>query len=614
MRLIYITALLFFSSLVYSQSMQGVIMCDTLTGEKILVETVGLVDDCCYEWDGINWAKRANCDNVGECVEKSVECVESQEWTYAIDNTGTQTNFNAELEITLSDGSSFIVQQTDQGATSQWTPQMGEWGANIQQAADDAGIAWFVETRFIYSNSSDLSGGGGFNGPPSEAISKALYEGGMRARYVNIQICPGQPVPTNAVFRGIDNTDPRYDEVVMTTAGAVLGELNKFFVCRACGKEPVWYLDDGITLASSGQIPNCYEPCGTLALTESPPDRACSFEFDLGCDGDATAIVQNAVTRRSTICEGEPVIFDYFITDSNDPSSSIEYDIQVGFVDCDTREDVISPVPSCEFFEITTLYKTENITGTLENREWHNTFTVAATADQTTEFGQKVRLNHDESLAASTASTVTGLSVDDTDSTAGEGDIQIVEGYISVSPEFSGLYRYSANSEGYIAVEMGLCCGNVTLIDELGKGVGFGSVEFEIPQGRHYIKVWNIDSGGANSNWEFQKYENGVWVNANTLLDVSEEKPYETCTQIKVCEETETYIGLIDGNTIDITDYYDCTTTCTDNRVIPYVVNSAATCINDVQYTIWYYSDGTTTETEYTGNADNWCTCDDNGN
>lgn len=275
-------------------------------------------------------------------------CVESQEWTYAIDNTGTQTNFNAEIEITLSDGSSFTIQQTNQGSISQWTPQMAEWGANIQQAADDAGLAWFVETRYIAGPGS-LAGGGGFSGPPSEVVSNALWEGNIRARYVNIQICPGQPVPVKAVFKGIDNTDTRYDEVNLTTAGAVLGPIQKFWICKECGDAPVWYLQDGVTLATSGQIPNCWEPCGTLSQLDSPPDRECDFDYVLGCDNNNQTdplLYTNQVTRRATICNGEQIAVDYYVEDPTDPNVLIPYDLVGEFVDCDTGEP--TPLPCGE--------------------------------------------------------------------------------------------------------------------------------------------------------------------------------------------------------------------------------------------------------------------------
>ena len=289
---------------------------------------------------------------VGACPLE-VQCVESQEWTYGIDNTGTITQTDARLCITNSDGSMIEITQTNTG-TNQWTPQMQEWGANLQAAADAAGLLWFVETRFrLPSDPSNLAGGGGFSGPPSLAVSLQLTN--MLWRYVNIQICPGQPVPVSAVWKQLDAPDGNIiKEVNMTTDGAVLGPLQKFWLCTECGREPVWYLDDAVTLAEAGQIPNCWEPCGTITLADSPPDRSCNFFFAEACDnvGEPGADTNwvNLVTRRATVCSGEQIAVDYFVPDPNDPTALIDYTLVGQFVDCDTGEPLEDPVQPCVDF------------------------------------------------------------------------------------------------------------------------------------------------------------------------------------------------------------------------------------------------------------------------
>ena len=289
---------------------------------------------------------------VGQCPDQTM-CVESQEWTYGIDNTGTNYRWpSACYKLTLSDGSTIEWEQTS-ASNGGWTPQMEEWGQSIQAAADAAGIAWFVETRYRDpSDPSNLAGGGGFSGPPSLAVSNALTN--MLWRYVNIQICPGQPVPIMAEVvevkdaGGFSARDPGYP---LTTDGAVLGPIQKFWLCNSCGKEPVWYLEDGVTLAEEGQIPNCYEPCGTLALTDAPPDRDCSFQFDVACDNnnsDNTVDFTNTITRRATICNGEQIALSYFESDPNDPSALIDYELVGDFVDCATGEPVPLPESVCD--------------------------------------------------------------------------------------------------------------------------------------------------------------------------------------------------------------------------------------------------------------------------
>lgn len=286
------------------------------------------------------------------CEYRPSECVESQEWTYGIDNTGTRFNDVASYVITLSDGSNLLFSQD--GSSGSWTQQLTEWATNIQTAADDAGLAWFVEPRFIdTSNPSNIDGtingpGGtpsGLPGAPSVPIAIALDAGGMAWRYVNFQICPGQPVPVRAQrLTSQIYGDGEYD---LTAAGAVLGPIQKFYVCRDCGKEPAWYLEDGITLANEGQIPNCFEPCGTLALTEAPPDKECDYQTLIGCDNNNSEILADFtpnITRRATVCNGEQIAVDYFQEDPMDPSALIPYAINGVFVDCATGESVPIPV------------------------------------------------------------------------------------------------------------------------------------------------------------------------------------------------------------------------------------------------------------------------------
>jgi hypothetical protein len=176
----------------------------------------------------------------------------------------------------------------------------------------------------------------------------------MLWRYVNIQICPGQPVPIAAEVvevkdaGGLATREPGYP---LTTDGAVLGPIQRFWICKQCGVEPVWYLEDGTTPAEDGQIPNCYEPCGTLALTDAPPDRDCEFQTLIACDNnnsDLTADFTNTITRRATVCNGEQITVDYFQEDPNDPSALIAYTLVGDFVDCATGEPIPLPEPECD--------------------------------------------------------------------------------------------------------------------------------------------------------------------------------------------------------------------------------------------------------------------------
>lgn len=284
---------------------------------------------------------------LGDCVESQLECVESQEWTYALDNTGTYFAVDNTIELTLSDGTTMTFFQP---ATNGWTPQMQDWADKIQAEADAAGLRWFAETRYRNpSNPADLSGGGGFSGPPSLPVSNALTS--MLWRYVNIQICPGQPTPVSA--RIVESSNPIYNDMALTTDGPVKGPLQRFFVYRNCADEPVWYLDDNETLAEEGQIPDCFEPCGVISQLPAPPENDCTFEIDVACDNNNsqnTVDFINTITRRAKVCNGEQIAVDYFQADPNDPNALIPYTLVGAFVDCATGEPIKEPEP--EYFEI----------------------------------------------------------------------------------------------------------------------------------------------------------------------------------------------------------------------------------------------------------------------
>lgn len=316
----------------YILDFEKVVVCDADTKTKHVITSVFDRNE--------NEVVIGNVDTEEPCCQGSPECVESQEWTYGIDNTGTLFSEDNTIQVNLSDGSSFTFNQPP--ATG-WTPQMQVWWDEIQAAADANGIAWFVETRFRDpSNPTSLAGGGWFAGPPSVAVSNALTN--MAWRYVNIQICPGQPVPVSAEI--IASSNPNRVGFQLTSDGAVLWPIQKFIICRCCGEAPVWYLEDGVTLATAGQIPNCYEPCGTLSLVSSPPDRDCTFEIDVACDNNnSTNIVDftNTITRRATVCNGEQIAVNYFQSDPNDPNALIEYTLVWDFVDCATWESIELP-------------------------------------------------------------------------------------------------------------------------------------------------------------------------------------------------------------------------------------------------------------------------------
>lgn len=510
------------------------------------------------------------------CVGCVPECVESQEWTYGIDNTGTDYRWaDATYELELSDGTIWEWEQTA-ASNGGWTAQLTEWAAANQTQADNAGVKFFVEPRFIDdTNPTNIDGtiggpGGtpsGLPGAPSAVVAQALRDGGMSWRYVNFQVCPGQPVPVAARLIRVDDqgagrTPPAlpYD---LTAAGPVLGPIQKFFVCRECGKESIWYLEDGVTLADAGQIPNCYEPCGVLATLPPPPSSDCSFEISVACDNNNstnTVDFTNTITRRAKICNGEQIAVDYFEADPLDPGALIPYTLNGDFVDCATGEPVPLPVPPCDDFEITTLYAIENKTDGARNREWITTDPVLPQGNL--QAARDYVVGFDRSITPDTDTIVTSniAAINDTDNTAAVLDIQIRQGFLCVDKPTP--IRFSANSEGAIFFSLGKCGGELIERIAYSKGVGVQETsEYVIPPGIHSYELINLDSGGSNSNWTPQTTADGItWVNDNTIFDAisSTTEPFETCKVVKVCTDSAAIFSVLTGELIDPAMCRDC--------------------------------------------------------
>ena len=530
---------------------------DAVTDQTVIDAIVDLVDS------DTNGLLRVECKD-----SKTPSCVESQEWTYGIDNTGTTFADTATYQITLSDGSTLLFDQTP---TSSWTPQLQMWSANIQAAADAAGLAWFVEPRAVNNpNPTDISGTygstpTGLSGAPSIAIAQGLIDGGMAARYVNIQICPSQAVPVKA--ERLTSATYTNNPYLLNTAGAILGPLAKFYVCQDCGLEPVWYLADGVTKASAGQIPNCYEPCGTLALTDSPPEKDCTFQTLIGCDSNNSTLTTDFIpdiTRRATICNGQQIGVDYFQADPNDVSALIPYTLIDRFVDCATGEEPPLPVVPCEEFEIVKLFRSPtNADGVFTSREWHDTApAIALTTGIRTAEGAAFRENHDFSLPVDTQGTQNSFVLNDTNNTASELDIQVVDGYIYVTePTY---IRYTSTSEGYAAIELGECCGTLELKSEYG-AFGYETPSVLLPVGGHQIRLWNIDSAGSNSSLTLQySYDEVTWVSDNTPpnITISSTPLKEECVTVRICEDNLAAFDVLTGESIDLSVMYSCSVSC----------------------------------------------------
>jgi hypothetical protein len=235
-----------------------------------------------------------------------------------------------------------------------------------------------------------------------------------------------------------------------------------------------------------------------------------------------------------------------------DIEDAIKQQSDGGSILCDGSEgNFVEPVK--QMFKY---YKTTGITDTLLDRQWEGTHTIADSTEYTTEYGRNIRENLDFSTTPTVSGTRTNLALDDANNASATADSQVVDGYIVVTAGTAGEYRYSTNSEGYYAIELGYCCGPMVLAQEYGKPVGtnLDFPTFTLPEGIHKVRLWNIDSGASNSNWTLQRTPDSgaTWVTANTDISVSQTKPLIEGKLAYVCAPN-TFTDL-EGNSLDFTD------------------------------------------------------------
>lgn len=200
--------------------------------------------------------------------------------------------------------------------------------------------------------------------------------------------------------------------------------------------------------------------------------------------------------------------------------------------------------PTCSAEDIERpVYKFSDRVAGVRNREWHDTQPAVAISASTTAIGRAFRLGHDFTLPTTTNTVITNLNLDDTDNTAGELDIQVLDTYITV-PSGGGIWvQYQGGSEGYWAIAVGECCAPLSLQDELGyvdrldNNAVVGPVF--LPEGQHAFRAWNIDSGGTNSSHSVRYSTDGTTFAAAlpTGVELNQEKKTIECQKIVGCED-----------------------------------------------------------------------------
>lgn len=510
-------------------------------------------------------------------------CLEEQARYVGVDNTFTSFADTATycFETDGGAGPTIEISQNPQGG---WTDQfLNEWVPNTTFSATNAGVKWILEAAFVNpSNPSDISGSGsGLPGVLTAAIAQQFVDNAMSWRFLQITVCPGSPTPTrfyrkaSAIYGDVERN--------LLITPTQLGPFREFRVCEVCTKRGVasdWYVRNDAPppdpdrlepftwdlITDSGQIPKCAVPCGTIAASPSPTNPTCTFQLVKGCDSgvpDPGANAQNSLEINGIYeyCDG--VVRLRFTQDVIGPDGigvAVDHTLVGSFVDCDTGEVIVTPPPDCDDFEVAEMWKIENKTPGITNREWSNLGPANTFGSDPTPI-EAYLATFDFSVAPTTSTVVTAntFALNDTDNTASVLDYQRRDGYICVDEPTE--IEFGTNSEGYIGVWIGLCGREQKRVISYAKSVGLERTpRYVIPAGIHSVRLDNVDWGGSNSNWTLYQVVGGVAGANNSLFDsvVSTTRPVETCKKIKVCKPSGFLIDLLTDALVDKADCRPC--------------------------------------------------------
>lgn len=315
-------------------------MCDSETGEMILVEVAPFADDCCYEFDGTNWVARENCEGVEDCKNKPiVQCKKSKTLYTVIDNTKTRFNWEADYLVTFSDGSTTTITQTPQAG---WSQQINHWADIFGTAIDEK-----CDAYKIGAHCNLLPNGCGGVPPPPTEIQGTIPE--MLWRYLQISACSTCPAIVNVEIVEVNGAaiEPARPLVMKFTEGEEI----RYDYCHLCGEDGTLYYQGTLDEVLENDLPLCLFECSE----EFPeiPATVCSFLVnEEGCDNLGTEDMADdvPVIRICDICDGEILCSFYeevngAIEDYNNGEGLIG-----DFVDCESGDVIGEPEPELEYY------------------------------------------------------------------------------------------------------------------------------------------------------------------------------------------------------------------------------------------------------------------------
>lgn len=276
--------------------------------------------------DGLSWGAFTPPEGatVGECKEKVEKCRQWKIAAYMFDNTRTRFTWAGELEFETSTGR---VVSAPVAATTGWSAQV--------DALVAATAASFPHITDIGPRCNFLPNGcGGFPPPPTGAVVNDMF-----ARYIHINACPGQEVPTKVTF--VRDTGDRIPLDMEFFEGPTTYGFYCATECEGIQETDPLMFEDG-TPVPEADMPACTIPC--TAQFDEIAGLTCTYTTDVGCDPEGDTEVQ--VFRKITSCPGADDYISYHI----EVDGALEdYPMQGDFlVDCETGDPVPEPEPDCD--------------------------------------------------------------------------------------------------------------------------------------------------------------------------------------------------------------------------------------------------------------------------
>ena len=251
-------------------------------------------------------------------TQKSSEllCKKWQTVEVGLDNGGIPFATDFTAEITNSDGSTTIFDQTASGS---YPEQQDQWAATLQGLYPDCAVSkrWNA-----------VGGGGGVDGPPDGVAFDGLF-----ALYTHFTCCPTGVYPVSSVITSGDDAGTTFK------MGFRDGPMNKGFQCVTCTDDGLEFgplLNEDGTPVPDAELPpaDCIYPCDE----ELPVAPTSTTEALFGCD-DGT----DPSTPVIALFDKETLAIEYFIDDGD--GTLVGYEIIGGFVNCETGEPIEFPEP-----------------------------------------------------------------------------------------------------------------------------------------------------------------------------------------------------------------------------------------------------------------------------